>query len=92
MTLNPTWLILTPIVGYVRLLRDAELGPLTEHQSKALRAIDECATRLRGLIDNLLDVTAIETDRMRFVFKNYDLSTIAKAEMERLVAELKATV
>ncbi len=69
---------MTPIVGYVRLLCDGELGPLNEHQLKAARAIDECASRLRGLIDNLLDVTAIETDRMRFLFKDYDLVPIVQ--------------
>lgn len=74
---------MTPIVGYVRLLCDGELGPLNEHQQKAMRAIDECAARLRGLIDNLLDVTAIETDRMRFVFKDYDLVPIVREAAAR---------
>ena len=64
---------MTPIVGYVKLLSDRELGPLTVQQDKALRAMDECVQRLRGLIDNLLDVTGIETGRMRFAHRDYDL-------------------
>lgn len=80
---------MTPIVGYVRLLCDGELGPLTEHQQKALRAIDECAARLRGLIDNLLDVTAIETDRMRFLFKEYDLNPVVRKSIERWAPEFE---
>src|SRR6185369_10652317 len=60
---------MTPIVGYVRLLADGELGDLSAPQLKAVRAVDECAQRLRGLIDNLLDVTAIETGRMRFAVR-----------------------
>lgn len=74
---------MTPIVGYVRLLCDEELGPLTPPQAKALNAIDECAARLRGLIDNLLDVTAIETDRMRFVFKDYELGAVCRKVIKR---------
>lgn len=74
---------MTPIVGYVRLLCDGELGPLTPPQQKALNAIDECAARLRGLIDNLLDVTAIETDRMRFVFKDYELGAVCRQVLKR---------
>jgi signal transduction histidine kinase len=74
---------MTPIVGYVRLLCDGELGPLTPPQERALNAIDECAGRLRGLIDNLLDVTAIETDRMRFVFKDYELGAVCRRVVER---------
>lgn len=74
---------MTPIVGYVRLLCDKELGPLTPQQEKALTAIDDCAQRLRGLIDNLLDVTAIETDRMRFVFKDYELGAVCRRVIQR---------
>ena len=63
---------MTPIVGYVKLLKDEELGPVNKAQQKALRAMDECVRRLRGLIDNLLDVTGMETGRMRFHHVDYD--------------------
>jgi signal transduction histidine kinase len=81
---------MTPIVGYVKLLGDQELGPLNPHQLKAIRAIDDCANRLRGLIDNLLDVTAIETDRMRLVFKEYDLHTLCQRVLARFRTECEA--
>lgn len=71
---------MTPIVGYVRLLSDGELGELSAAQQKAVRAVDECVQRLRTLIDNLLDVTALETGKMRFMLREYDLSeTVQKA-------------
>ena len=63
---------MTPIVGYVKLLADEELGPLTRSQQKALRSMDDCVRRLRGLIDNLLDVTGMETGRLRFHHVDYD--------------------
>ncbi len=64
---------MTPIVGYVKLMSDRELGPLTSDQDKALRSMDECVQRLRSIIDNLLDVTGIETGRIRFAHRDYDL-------------------
>src|SRR6185503_6532830 len=71
---------MTPIVGYVKLLKDEELGPLNKPQQKALRAVDDCVRRLRGLIDNLLDVTGLETGRMRFHHVDYDfLDTTRRA-------------
>jgi signal transduction histidine kinase len=71
---------MTPIVGYVKLLKDEELGPLNKPQQKALRAVDDCVRRLRGLIDNLLDVTGLETGRMRFIHGDYDfLDTTRRA-------------
>jgi signal transduction histidine kinase len=71
---------MTPIVGYVKLLKDEELGPLAKPQQKALRAMDDCVRRLRALIDNLLDVTGLETGRMRFLHVDYDfLDTTRRA-------------
>lgn len=70
---------MTPIVGYVKLLKDEELGPLNKPQQKALRAMEECVRRLRALLDNLLDVTGLETGRMRFLHVDYDfLDTIRR--------------
>lgn len=74
---------MTPIVGYVRMLRDHELGPLTGTQEKALRTIDDCVARLRGLIDNLLDVTGIETGRLRFMHRDYDMSELVRRVASR---------
>lgn len=71
---------MTPIVGYVKLLGDEELGPLNKAQQKALRAMDDCVRRLRAIIENLLDVTGLETGRMRFQHADYDfLDTVRRA-------------
>lgn len=71
---------LTPIVGYLRMLQDEELGELTKPQLKALRAMDDCVRRLRGTLDNLVDVTGLETGRMRFFHRDYDfLDSVRRA-------------
>ncbi|MFI5301027.1 MAG: ATP-binding protein, partial [Polyangiales bacterium] len=70
---------LTPIVGYLSMLLNDELGPLGKQQQKALRAVDDCTRRLRGLIENLLDVTGLETGKIRFFHKDYDfLDTVRR--------------
>jgi signal transduction histidine kinase len=74
---------MTPIVGYVKLLSDGELGPLTTPQQKALKAMDDCVQRLRRLIDNLLDVTGLETGRLRFFHRDYDFVDVARKSMAR---------
>lgn len=74
---------MTPIVGYVKLVKDGELGPLNAAQSKALRAMDECVQRLRGLIENLLDVTGLETGRLRFSQHDYDLSELSRKVLQK---------
>ena len=71
---------LTPIVGYLRMLIDEELGGVNPSQAKALRAVDDCVRRLRGVLDNLIDVTGLETGRMRFFHKDYDfLDSVRRA-------------
>ena len=71
---------LTPIVGYLRMLLDEELGPVGKPQLKALRAMDDCVRRLRGTLDNLIDVTGLETGRMKFFHRDYDfLDTVRRA-------------
>src|SRR6266511_6396840 len=52
---------MTPIVGSLNLLADEELGTINTPQIKARRAMDDCVRRLRSLIDNLLDVSGLET-------------------------------
>ncbi len=69
---------MTPIVGYVKLLVDEELGALNPSQQKALRSMQECVERLRTQIDNLLDVTGLETGRMRFIHAEFDLGAVVR--------------
>jgi signal transduction histidine kinase len=74
---------MTPVVGYLKLLIDGELGDLSTPQNKALRAMDDCVQRLRWLIDSLLDVTALETGKMRMAQREYDLTDIVRQAIAR---------
>jgi signal transduction histidine kinase len=73
---------MTPIVGYCRLLLDEELGELGPAQKRALGAMEECVTRLRRIIDNLLDVTGLETGKMRFAQRQYEFSSTVRRAVE----------
>lgn len=80
---------LTPLVGYVGLLARGDLGPVNAAQKKALASMDEALARLRGTIDSLLDVTQLETGRMRFVFAPYDFAATARRAVESRRAALQ---
>ncbi|MCU0656843.1 MAG: hybrid sensor histidine kinase/response regulator [Polyangiaceae bacterium] len=81
---------MTPIVGYVKMLLDGELGPTTRAQDKALRSMDDCVRRLRGVIDNLLDVTGLETGKMRFVLRDYDLNELVRRQLDAIGPAVEA--
>jgi signal transduction histidine kinase len=86
---------LTPIVGYLRMLSDEELGETNKAQRKALRAMDDCIRRLRFTLDNLIDVTGLETGKMRFINRDYDfLDTVRRviAQAADPIADRKLTM
>lgn len=68
---------MTPVVGYLKLLLGEELGPLTPVQRKALTSVDAATSRLRSLIDTLLDVSSLETGRLHFYARDYDFAQVA---------------
>lgn len=54
--------LLTPLahmVGYIDLMGDLSLGPLTEHQEKAVAVLKRAYKRLHSLINNLIQFTLI---------------------------------
>jgi signal transduction histidine kinase len=45
--------------------------------------MDDCVRRLRRVIDSLLDVTALETGKMRFAYRDYDLGDVVRDAIAR---------
>ncbi|MCC7534695.1 MAG: HAMP domain-containing histidine kinase, partial [Deltaproteobacteria bacterium] len=76
---------LTPVVGYLDMLIGERLGPLSPPQRKSLLAVNECVGKLRTLIDTLLDITSLETGRIRFSLDTYDFGDLIRG----VVAELE---
>lgn len=68
---------MTPVVGYIKMLKGGELGPLTSQQQSALSQIEASTARLRGLLDTLHDVASLETGRLAFARREYDLKVLA---------------
>lgn len=68
---------MTPVVGYLRLLLNEELGPLTDLQRKCLGSIETSTQRLRSVVDTLLDVSSLETGRMHYYTREYDFGEVA---------------
>lgn len=79
---------MTPVVGYLRLLLDEELGPLTPLQRKCLLAIERSNKRLRQVMDTLLDVSSLETGRMHYYRLAYDFQQIASQAIQEVQPRL----
>jgi signal transduction histidine kinase len=78
---------MTPVVGYLRLLLGEELGELTPLQRKCLQSIQRSTTRLRNVVETLLDVSALEAGRMHYYDRDYDLAHVVRKAVERIRVE-----
>lgn len=82
---------LAHIVGYVDLLDDESLGPLTGEQRKAVEVLKRSNQRLNGLIDNLLFISFDQEDKLFLNLKSTLLSDfigdIAQRTREKVEAQ-----
>ncbi len=78
---------MTPVVGYLRLLLGEELGELTPLQRKCIQSIQRSTTRLRNVVETLLDVSALEAGRMHYYDREYDLGLVVEKAVDRIRAE-----
>ena len=70
---------LTPIMGWCDALKDPDIiGDLTEDQCDAVNAIESNVTKLKILIDDLLDVQKLELQQMRFKNEDVDVDILCK--------------
>ncbi|MFQ5740931.1 MAG: ATP-binding protein [Acidobacteriota bacterium] len=72
------------------LLLDQIAGPLNEKQAELLKLNLECGARLSEMIDNVLDLSRLESGLMEYEFKPEDLTSLLTrviSEMDPLVQE-----
>jgi signal transduction histidine kinase len=67
---------LTPIYGYVEMLLQEEMGPLTNKQRESLVTVRRSVGRMVTVTDNLLDVSRIEAGRIELILKPIDLESL----------------
>jgi signal transduction histidine kinase len=79
---------MTPVVGYLRLLLNEELGPLTDLQRKCLGSIETSTQRLRSVVDTLLDVSSLETGRMHYYTREYDFRAVCNKAIDEIRSKL----
>ena len=80
---------LTSINGYIELLEDGDYGALTPPQLGALAIIERNATRLRGLIEDLLVLNKIEATGLTLAVEEVSVADLVRGvvDMLRPVAE-----
>jgi signal transduction histidine kinase len=73
---------LTPAIGYISMLLREDLGPLNAIQLQSLQSIERSYQRVRAVVENLLDMTALATGKMSFFARYYDFNQLARESVE----------
>jgi signal transduction histidine kinase len=73
---------ITPLKAQLQMLQQEYFGTLTEKQKQSLAVIIRNAERLNKIIEDFLEVSRIEAARLKFVFKQTNLSEIINETME----------
>lgn len=72
------------IVGYAELLLESVYGTMTDEQEQTVRYIRESAQDLLGLVNNLLDLSRIESGRADLILQSFDLRDLVSELIDQL--------
>ncbi len=81
---------LTPITGYLKMLRGEKLGPVSEQQQRALEAMALSVERLSRTIDNLVDFASLEGGGAAVNRDEFDAAGMVKSAFDEAKAKAKA--
>jgi signal transduction histidine kinase len=76
--------ILTPlnaVIGFSEMMQDDVAGPLNERQHQFTGHIVDSSRHLLGLVNNILDLSRIESGRMEFTPSRIDLSRLVETSV-----------
>lgn len=84
---NPLYLIKT----FSEVLGDGTMGEVTQKQKESLQKIYNASLFMQGLLENLLDISQIESGKININKESQDFNMIAKQQVEliRLLADKK---
>jgi signal transduction histidine kinase len=69
---------MSSIKGYIQMMLKGNLGDITSEQKNALDVVQRNVTRLDNLIQDILDVSRLESGTMKFVSEETDIKTLVK--------------
>lgn len=90
---------LNVIINYLEYLSEEHDGALSDEQKKSIVISLNSANRLHGMISDMLDLSSLETGKVKFKYSNTDLADLLKSicndkaiEISEKGLELKLTI
>jgi PAS domain S-box-containing protein len=75
---------LNSIIGFTGILRQRIAGPLNDEQDKQLGMVQRAARHLLGLINDILDLSRIESGHMELDAERFRVADVAREVVEQL--------
>lgn len=82
---------LTAIVGLSSLLKEQKLGELNQRQMRYAELIYCSGRKLTNIVNDLLDLTNLTTQKIPFKIESVDLKNICEEVYQQLINKLKAS-
>jgi len=73
---------LTAVLGMVEILKMEAYGPLTEQQIKSLDVIDDSGRHLLDLINDILDLSKIEADKLELEIEPLSVDSVCQSSLQ----------
>jgi signal transduction histidine kinase len=80
---------LTVIKGYISMMLEGNFGVLTKPETESLEKVFSSNERLIQLVENLLNISRIESGRLQFDYKEVDLNKMVESVVEELSGNAK---
>lgn len=80
---------LTPIQGYASMMLEGDYGSFTDEQKKVIDMMKVSAQRLIHLVDDLLNISRIESGRVHYEMKDTHLEDVVAPLVEELKIKAK---
>lgn len=80
---------LTAMKGYLSMMLDGDFGKLKQTQKDSLQKVFDSGERLLNLVENLLNISRIESGRIIFQYKIMQLENIVSSVVEELSLSVK---
>ncbi len=80
---------LTVIKGYLSMIMEGDFGEVNGKQIDPMHKITESSDRLVQLVENILNVSRIESGRLKFNFTKVQLEDLVKSVVDELINKAK---
>lgn len=81
---------LNSIIGFTSVLLEDLAGEITDEQSELLNIVNTCGHQLLALVNDIIDISKIEADKMDLSIELFDLPTLIRTVANTFTVAVKA--